>query len=141
MPAVALDAQGGRGPLRAEAVDGLGHRAPGPLYEIVAVENEGDRDALAGGQHAERRLVGYNHPHFGADVPFGDVDIGQGSHGEPRPIRLSDLDLILRAEGLALDEQDLGVMEQTIEERRGQRGVIVEDLRPTLKCSVRGDHD
>ena len=36
-------------------MDGLGHRAPGALDEIVAVENEGDRDALAGGEDAEER--------------------------------------------------------------------------------------
>lgn len=42
------------------------------------------------------------------------------------------LDLILHAEALALDEDGLGMVEQTVEQRQGQRGVVVEDIRPVL---------
>lgn len=37
----------------------------------------------------------------------------------------SDLEVVLGAVGLALDEHDLGVMEQAIAERGGERGVLV----------------
>lgn len=36
----------------------------------------------------------------------------------------------------ALDDADLGVVQEAIEERRGESGVLAEDLRPALERFV-----
>ena len=64
LPTLALDAQSGQGPFRAEAVDGLEHASPRFLQEIVAIEDQGDRDALAGGQNTEGACVVRDHLHL-----------------------------------------------------------------------------
>jgi hypothetical protein len=67
--------------LRTEAVDGLKHAAPGVLHQIVSIENQGDRYALAGGQSPEGPLVVRDHAHLGADLGFcvvHDGGLGEG---------------------------------------------------------------
>ena len=51
----------------------------------------------------------------------------------------SDFDLVLGAIALALDEDGLGVMQQTVEQRRGEHGVLVEDVGPVLVDAVGRD--
>ena len=49
--------------------------------------------------------------------------------------------MIFHAEAFAFDNHRLGVMEQPIQDGRGQGAVIVEDLGPLLKGAVRGNND
>jgi hypothetical protein len=70
VPTIALDAQCGLGPVHAKAVDGLEHAAPCLLQEIVAIENEGDRDTLAGGQNTEGVFVVHDHLHLFSYLGF-----------------------------------------------------------------------
>jgi hypothetical protein len=87
IPPMPLHPQCGLDPLGAEAVGGFQHAAPGPLHEITAVQDPGDGDALAGGQHAEGPLVGHHHPDFGPDVALGYLDVGEGAHGGQAGVR------------------------------------------------------
>jgi hypothetical protein len=47
--------------------------------------------------------------------------------------------LVLGAIALALDEDGLGVVEQPVEERRGEDGVLVEDAGPVLVDAIGRD--
>ncbi len=47
-------------------------------------------------------------------------------HGE------SILDLVFHAEAFAFNENSLGMVEEPVQERGGERTVIVEDLSPVL---------
>ena len=51
----------------------------------------------------------------------------------------SDLDLTLRAIALAFDAHGLGVMQQAVEQGRGENSVVVEDAGPLLIDAVRSD--
>jgi hypothetical protein len=125
-PPVALDSQGGLGPVRSEAVDGLEHAAPGVLQQIVAIQNQGDRDALAGGQGAEGRRVMRDEPHLGADLGFcGGHDGGLS------------LDVIFGPEAGTFDLADIDVMQEPVEQRGGECSVVVEDFRPGFERPVR----
>ena len=73
VPTLALDTQGGFCPVGAETVNGLEHGAPRFLHEIVAVEDQGDRDGLAGGQNTEGACVVRDHLHLFADLYFSRV--------------------------------------------------------------------
>ena len=68
LPTIALDMQSGQGPFRAEAVNGLQHASPYVLQEIVPIEDQGDQDALAGGQNTERAGVLSNPSHLLSDL-------------------------------------------------------------------------
>ena len=48
---------------------------------------------------------------------------------------------IFRAMTSAVDEHGLGVMEQPVQKRRGERAVIVEDLRPVLVSTIGSNDD
>ena len=45
----------------------------------------------------------------------------------------------MRQPPTALDEDGLGVMEQSVKQRGGEDGVVVEDLGPLLEDTVGGD--
>src|SRR5262245_4539142 len=49
------------------------------------------------------------------------------------------LQLVFHAETLAFDNHRLGVMQQPIQDGRGEGAVIVENLGPLLEGAVRGD--
>ncbi len=49
-------------------------------------------------------------------------------------------DAVLHAVALAFDDQGLGVMQDAVQEGRGQRAVIVEDRRPVLVDLVGRQH-
>lgn len=51
------------------------------------------------------------------------------------------LDVVFHAEPLACDDHGLRVMQQPIQDGRGQGAVVVEDRRPLLEGPVRGDND
>ena len=61
-------------------------------------------------------------------------DAGAGPSGR---LRDSDLDVGLTAVALALDHDGLDVVQQPIQECRGQGGVVVEDPGPLLVWTVR----
>src|SRR6266446_5022312 len=50
------------------------------------------------------------------------------------------VDLILRAEALAFDDDGVGVVQHAIEDGGGQGAIVVEDLRPVFVGAVGGDH-
>ena len=53
----------------------------------------------------------------------------------------SGLDLVFHAIALALDEDGFGVMKEAIEECRGERRIVIEDLRSVLVGAIgRDDH-
>jgi len=54
---------------------------------------------------------------------------------------LGRFDLVLHPKALALDEDGFGVVEQPVEQRRGQRGVVVEDLGPVLIGAIGRDDE
>ena len=83
LPTVALDAQCRQGPFRAEAVNGLEHGSPCLLQEILAIEDQGDRDALAGGQNTEGARVLRDHLYFFEDLSFGSA---QDRYGAAVPV-------------------------------------------------------
>src|SRR6202158_6201753 len=47
---------------------------------------------------------------------------------------------VLHAEALAFDDDRVGVVQDAVEDGRGQRAVILEDLRPVFIGAVGGDH-
>ena len=82
-----------------------------------------------------------------ADVilsPNSRFEIVAGKMTRRRPLeangaQCSGLDAVLHAIALALDDDRLGVMQKPVEECRGERGIVVEDLRPVLEHPVGGD--
>jgi len=64
---VQLNLECGASPLDAETIHGLEHGAPVFFKHVGAVEDEGDRDALAGGERADVGFVGNHYAHLGAD--------------------------------------------------------------------------
>src|SRR5579885_2701698 len=75
LPAAALHTQRRCGPRGTQPINGLGDCSPGTLDEIVAIEDDGDGDALSGREHAEARRVGEEHAHFLEDLPCGGVEL------------------------------------------------------------------
>ena len=53
----------------------------------------------------------------------------------------SGLDAVLHAVALALNNDRFGMMQDAVENGRGERGVVVEDGRPLLEDLVGGQHD
>lgn len=53
----------------------------------------------------------------------------------------SAVDLVFHAVALALDEDGFSMMKQSIEKRRGECAVVVEDFRPVLIDAVRCDDE
>ena len=51
----------------------------------------------------------------------------------------SDFDLAIRSKALALDAHGLCVVQQPVEQGRGEDGVVVEDAGPLLVDAVGGD--
>ena len=51
------------------------------------------------------------------------------------------LDPIFHAIAFAFDKDSFGVMEQAIEERGGERAVVVEDFGPVLICPICSEDD
>ena len=48
-------------------------------------------------------------------------------------------DLILHAVAFALDDDGFGVMQESVEHRRGEDGIVVEDLGPGFEGLVGGE--
>ena len=82
------------------------------------------------GQFAEERLDQVFKLHGG----LGVVDVVRTSRRRATPFLL--LDLLVRTEALALDEDGLGMVQQTIEQCRGECAVVVEDLGPGFVGAV-----
>ena len=55
------------------------------------------------------------------------------------PTGVSDLDLVFRSIALALDAHGLCVVQQPVEQGRGEDGVVVEDAGPLLVDAVCGN--
>ena len=53
--------------------------------------------------------------------------------------RRSDFDLVFGAVALAFDDDGFGVMQQAIEQCRGEDGVLVEDVGPVFVDAIGGD--
>jgi len=51
------------------------------------------------------------------------------------------LDEVFPPEAGTFNDDDLGVMQEAIEKCRGQRRVVVEDLRPALERAIGGQDD
>ncbi len=51
------------------------------------------------------------------------------------------LDLILHVIGFAVDDDGLGLVQQAVQNRRSDAGVVVEDRRPLLERLVGGEDD
>src|SRR5262245_28337354 len=50
-------------------------------------------------------------------------------------------DEVLAPEASAFNDNDLGMVQETIQKRRGESRVVVEDLRPALERSICGQND
>jgi len=125
---VTLDSQRRLGPFRPEAVDGLEYAAPDVVQQIVAIEDQGDRDALAGGQGGEGESALHDESYLGADLGFCGVHDGG-----------LDFDMVFGPEAGALDLTDIGVVQKPVEQRGGEYGVVVEDFRPAFERAI-GTH-
>jgi hypothetical protein len=127
---VTVHAKSRFGPKRPQPVNGLQSVAPCLLEEVIALEDECNGDALTRAEHAEGRFVCDDHFHLGADLFCGRSDgVEQLVHGTGyfSGCRIS-FDEILASEAGAFNDDDLRVMQETIEKCRSERGVIVENL-------------
>jgi len=101
-----------------------------PVLILTATDGVGDRvTALDAG--ADDYVV----------KPFVNADamLRPNSRFEIVGARDSGLDTVLHAVALSLDEHGLGVVQEAVEQSRGQGGIVVEDLRPVLVGAVGGD--
>ena len=59
-------------------------------------------------------------------------------NGTPRDLYVGEA--VFHSVTGAFDEDRLCVVQDTVEDGRGQRGVVVEDVRPVLVCLIGRDH-
>jgi hypothetical protein len=71
---------------------------------------------------------------------FENADIKRGFRECRNPRVLYVCDAVFHPVTGALDDDRLGVVQDTVEDGRGQRGVVVEDVRPVLVGLVGRDH-
>lgn len=54
-------------------------------------------------------------------------------------LSLQIIDLVFHPIAFALDEHGFGVMQESVEQRRGKYAVVVEDFRPVFEGAIGGD--